>query len=338
MGRLNKAAAAEQTQREQTQEKQVSAVKRSVSQLRSSTANARLVSIQNNPDETHRAEQAQEAQGGETVLVRRSKRRWTHAADGREGLPIMHRPSFEDGDAPSSTVDTPFDTPLSSRRPSLQDGQRATRITFEGERPAAARSSESRPAEDAEDSSSQKSHRSTSTIQSSLVWRMDALDCGDRLAAASAVKKGGTSVQSIVELVQGERERWADEKSALEAKLEELKEQLSDLHRQRGPDPEKEALRRQFHELRQAMKARSRFGAWVCERHMQESDDEDQGRNAEKEDLRRQLAQVGAELRIARRQVAGRSPTTPTSEDLDSPRLQQLLAGEVRDSGASSPT
>merc|ERR1719145_468392 len=35
-----------------------------------------------------------------------------------------------------------------------------------------------------------------------LSWRADALDVGDRLAASSAAKKGGASVDSIIDLVQ----------------------------------------------------------------------------------------------------------------------------------------
>eukprot|EP00913_Durusdinium_trenchii_P006754 g6350.t1 len=97
---------------------------------------------------------------------------------------------------------------------------------------------------------------------SSVNWRADALD-------------GHTSIDSIVALVEAERERWDEEKQALEAKLEELKDHLRSMQAQLSPDAEKQALKAQYQELRKAMKARSRFGAWVCERHMIESDDEE---------------------------------------------------------------
>ncbi|CAE7375677.1 unnamed protein product, partial [Symbiodinium microadriaticum] len=63
----------------------------------------------------------------------------------------------------------------------------------------------------------------------------------------------------------------------------------------RSPDAEKQALKREHQELRKVIKARSRFGAWVCERHMMESDDEEP--DGEKEELRRQMASRFAQLR-----------------------------------------
>jgi len=138
---------------------------------------------------------------------------------------------------------------------------------------------------------------------SSVVWRIDALDCGDRLAASAAAKKGGADIDSIVDLVGSERERWAEERLALEARLEELKEQRQAFRR--APDPEKAELKRKVQELRETMRVRSRFGAWVCERHMQESDDEEESpSNLEKEQLRGVLAGLEAELREARVQAA----------------------------------
>mmetsp|Transcript_94279 Transcript_94279/g.264028 ORF Transcript_94279/g.264028 Transcript_94279/m.264028 type:complete len:415 (+) Transcript_94279:2-1246(+) len=149
---------------------------------------------------------------------------------------------------------------------------------------------------------------------SSTIWRLDALDWGDRLAANAAAKKGTASVESIVELVETERDRWATEKQGLEARLEEVKEQLQTF--ETPSDTEKNALKRQVAELRQTIKVRSRFGAWVCERHMQESDDEeedDELRNADKEALRIQLQQVETELREARRTVAAAPVAIGTS-------------------------
>lgn len=137
---------------------------------------------------------------------------------------------------------------------------------------------------------------------SSTTWRVDALDFGDRRAAVTAAKKGSASIESIIELVQTERERWNDEKQALEARLEELKAQQQQCSAVLPLDPEKEALKQQVHDLRQTMKLRSRFGAWVCERHMQESDDEEEEevRNAEKEALRSEMQLLEAELKKAR--------------------------------------
>merc|ERR1711972_1247169 len=94
-------------------------------------------------------------------------------------------------------------------------------------------------------------------------------------------------------------ERWADEKRALEEKVEELKKEQQ--MRKRGHDPEKEQLKQQVQDLRATMKLRSRFGAWVCERHMQESDDEEE--EDEKEDLRDQLTSLKKDLKSAQRRA-----------------------------------
>jgi len=151
---------------------------------------------------------------------------------------------------------------------------------------------------------------------SSTTWRVDALDLGDRLAADAAAKKGSASIESIINLVQTERDRWATEKQGLEAKLEELKEKLRSFDS--PPDTECESLKRRVAELRQTIKARSRFGAWVCDRHMQESDEEDEEsekRNADKEALRIQLQQVEAQLRDARRKATLGVPSSDTAAD-----------------------
>merc|ERR1712039_5373 len=101
---------------------------------------------------------------------------------------------------------------------------------------------------------------------------------GDKLAAAAASKKGNASVDSIVDLVQTERERWAQEKLSLEMRLDELKQiqqkQLSQL--KLGHDPEKEELKQRVQQLRDTMKARGRFGAWVCEQCADVSDEDDE--------------------------------------------------------------
>eukprot|EP00913_Durusdinium_trenchii_P006755 g6351.t1 len=76
-------------------------------------------------------------------------------------------------------------------------------------------------------------------------------------------------------LVQVERDRWEEEKQALEARIEDLKAQLRSMQATHQPDAEKEALKKEYQDLRKAMKARSRFGAWVCARHMMESEDEE---------------------------------------------------------------
>ncbi|CAE7817966.1 unnamed protein product [Symbiodinium sp. CCMP2592] len=151
--------------------------------------------------------------------------------------------------------------------------------------------------------------------------RADALDVGEYWAAETAAKKGKTSIDSIVALVQAERERWDEEKEALEANMEELKDRKlrSAWNREeaaRSPDAEKQAetcsaekdlpsfrrqlrqmqaLKREHQELRKVIKARSRFGAWVCERHMKESEDEET--DTEKEALRRKISDLFVRLR-----------------------------------------
>jgi len=142
-----------------------------------------------------------------------------------------------------------------------------------------------------------------------LSWRADALDMGDRLASSSAAKKGGASVDSIVDLVTAERERWEEEKQALETRLEELKQEQQAMMTDRK-DPEKESLKAQLQDLRKTIKSRSRFGAWMCERHMQESDDEDDG-NADKEVLRAQLQALREEVRSARLEARAKMRAQP---------------------------
>lgn len=155
--------------------------------------------------------------------------------------------------------------------------------------------------------------RDSTKSGSSVVWRIDALDCGDRLAASAAARKGSADVNSIVELVESERERWAEEKLALETRLEELKEQRQMFHR--NPDAEKAELKQKVQELRNTMKQRSRFGAWVCERHMQESDDEEASPSTrEKEELRETMSKLEAELRDARAQAGNHGQAPDTSE------------------------
>ncbi|CAE7453140.1 unnamed protein product [Symbiodinium natans] len=145
---------------------------------------------------------------------------------------------------------------------------------------------------------------------SSMNWRADALDVGENLAAEAVAKKG-MSVDSIVALVQEERERWEEERQALELQAEELKEQLRSMQAVHSPDAEKKALKSEHQELRKVMKARSRFGAWVCERHMAESDDQET--DAEKEELRRRTAAVFVTLRAARAAVGAASSESDVS-------------------------
>lgn len=258
------------------------------------------------------------------LAKRTFKRRWTTATDGIEGaLAKVHTREIlwaEDIDTPASTVvsaatsdapDVASDASNSpSRRPSLGENnselakvRRPSRITFQS---VAGQEEESVEAEDPEPPTpahcSEASSRACSDA-SSLLWRADALDFGENLAAEAAAKKGNTSVDSIVALVQTERDRWEEEKQALEARVEDLKEQLRAMQAKHQPDAEKEALKRLYQELRKAMKARSRFGAWVCERHMKESDDDEDTEKpgvSEKEDLRRRMSILGVQLREAR--------------------------------------
>ncbi|CAE7817945.1 RE1 [Symbiodinium sp. CCMP2592] len=223
---------------------------------------------------------------------------------------------LEDGDTPAtSTVvsaaasEVASDSETSvSLRPSLRDGKeiskrKTTRITFEGLEQLKALDRPGESDEEAEDEDAPKRAGSdTSSIgkksdASSMNWRADALDVGENLAAEAAAKKGHTSVDSIVALVQAERERWEEERQALEVRVEELQEQLRSMQAAHSPDAEKQALKREHQELRKVIKARSRFGAWVCERHMMESDDEET--DAEKEARTRTAAADFGALREA---------------------------------------
>mmetsp|Transcript_103317 Transcript_103317/g.333268 ORF Transcript_103317/g.333268 Transcript_103317/m.333268 type:complete len:367 (-) Transcript_103317:254-1354(-) len=234
-----------------------------------------------------------------------SRRRWTCAADGADSLAtILRRATAGDDleDAPpdyevtaeSSMVHTPVSdrTASSSVRKSISFNREVDEESGSEEDEVA--EEERSPACDGENSIKSGS---------SVVWRIDALDCGDRLAASAAATKGRASVDAIVELVEAERQSWAEEKAALEARLEELKDQRQ-ARRRGGPDAEKAELRRQVQELRETMKQRSRFGAWVCERHMQESDEEESPTGLEKEELRETLAALEAELRKVREEAA----------------------------------
>ncbi|CAE7878172.1 unnamed protein product [Symbiodinium sp. KB8] len=252
--------------------------------------------------------------------VRRSdKRRWTTSMGSIGGAltPAYLISHLEDCDTPAtSTVvsaaasEVASDSETSvSLRPSLRDGKeiskrKTTRITFEGLEQLKALDRPDESDEEAEDEDAPKRAGSdTSSIgkksdASSMNWRADALDVGENLAAEAAAKKGHTSVDSIVALVQAERERWEEERQALEVRVEELQEQLRSMQAAHSPDAEKQALKREHQELRKVIKARSRFGAWVCERHMMESDDEET--DAEKEELRRRISELSVKLRAAK--------------------------------------
>mmetsp|Transcript_22503 Transcript_22503/g.27720 ORF Transcript_22503/g.27720 Transcript_22503/m.27720 type:complete len:405 (+) Transcript_22503:32-1246(+) len=270
------------------------------------------------------------------------RRRWTTsmAQMGSRLTPALLAP-LEDGDTPgNSTVvsaaasevatDDMSDSP--SLKPSLRDVRdssksksKANRITFEGsaqagelEKPQSSDEAEELPqCRRGSDASSVGRKSDTSSMN----WRADALDVGENLAASAAAKKGRTSIDSILALVEEERERWDEEKQALEAQAEELKEQLRSMQAQHSPDAEKQALKSQYQELRKAMKARSRFGAWVCERHMMESDDEEP--NAEKEELRHKISELSAKLRRAKASLGAASSESDVSPSRRSPGIMR---------------
>eukprot|EP00439_Symbiodinium_sp_Y106_P072147 s2315_g13.t1 len=273
--------------------------------------------------------------------VRRSdKRRWTTSMGSIGGAltPAYLVSHLEDGDTPAtSTVvsaaasEVASDSETSvSLRPSLRDGKeiskrKTTRITFEGLEQLKALDRPGESDEEAEDEDAPKRAGSdTSSIgkksdASSMNWRADALDVGENLAAEAAAKKGHTSVDSIVALVQAERERWEEERQALEVRVEELQEQLRSMQAAHSPDAEKQALKREHQELRKVIKARSRFGAWVCERHMMESDDEET--DAEKEELRRRISELSVKLRAAKVAAGAASSESDVSPIRRSPGL-----------------
>lgn len=265
-------------------------------------------------------------------MARRTcKRRWTTATGTIGGalstaavLRIGVAGLALEGDTPvASTVASAAASEVASecsemsRRPSLKDNDSKSsrskpRITFEGmEGTAANCESDGEENEDA----NPRSDKGSDT--SSVAWRADALDVGQNLAAEAAAKKGTTSVESIVALVQVDRERWEEEKQALEARIEELKAQQRSLQATNQPDEEKEALKKEYQDLRKAMKARSRFGAWVCARHMMESEDEET--DAEKEELRRKMSELSAKLRAAKAAAGAASSESDVSPSRRSP-------------------
>lgn len=262
-------------------------------------------------------------------ICRPDKRRWTTSMGGIGGAltpACLVTPLLEDADTPatstvvsaaaSEVASDNSDSPPMSRRPSLRDGsmkqpRKASRITFEGQLHAL-----DTPGEEDEDlqkeAGSDTSSIGKKSDASSMNWRADALDVGENLAAEAAAKKGHMSVDSIVALVQEERERWEEERQALELRVEELKEKLRSMQAVHSPDAEKRALKVEQQELRKVIKARSRFGAWVCERHMVESDDEET--DGEKEELRRQMASRFAQLRAARTAAGAGSAVSSESD------------------------
>ncbi|CAE7018434.1 PRKG2, partial [Symbiodinium sp. CCMP2456] len=224
-------------------------------------------------------------------IRRPDKRRWTTSMAGIGGAltPSCLVTPLEDADTPatstvvsaaaSEVASDNSDSPPMSRRTSLRDGsmkqpRKASRITFEGQLHAL-----DTPGEEDEDlqkeAGSDTSSIGKKSDASSMNWRADALDVGENLAAEAAAKKGHMSVDSIVALVQEERERWEEERQALELRVEELKLGQRWDEAVHSPDAEKRALKVEQQELRKVIKARSRFGAWVCEKHMVESDDEE---------------------------------------------------------------
>eukprot|EP00413_Alexandrium_margalefii_P000489 CAMPEP_0204516528 /NCGR_PEP_ID=MMETSP0661-20131031/3192_1 /ASSEMBLY_ACC=CAM_ASM_000606 /TAXON_ID=109239 /ORGANISM="Alexandrium margalefi, Strain AMGDE01CS-322" /LENGTH=344 /DNA_ID=CAMNT_0051521891 /DNA_START=36 /DNA_END=1070 /DNA_ORIENTATION=- len=233
----------------------------------------------------------------EGPLLRRGdfRRRWTCAADGADSLSsILRRTASTESDAEHGGEHSCAEDALQTRM---------SVVRYPSETSCTPADAEELPVSRRNTDEHNDMEVGSFKSGSSVVWRMDALDCGDRLAASAAAKKGSASVDSIVELVESERARWAEEKVVLEARLEELKEQRQ-LSR-RCPDAEKQALKQQVQELRETMKLRSRFGAWVCERHMQESDDEGESPGSlEKEELRQVMASLQAEIRDARAKAA----------------------------------
>eukprot|EP00933_Yihiella_yeosuensis_P023455 TRINITY_DN18268_c0_g1_i1.p1 TRINITY_DN18268_c0_g1~~TRINITY_DN18268_c0_g1_i1.p1 ORF type:complete len:421 (-),score=59.71 TRINITY_DN18268_c0_g1_i1:443-1705(-) len=271
---------------------------------------------------------------GSPELKRNQKRRWTSSSavislsaalaarqdalrSSGPGTPASTVVSDHDRDDDeiTSQATSCHSSRASSRRQSISDAghlpeRRSSRISFlrvdlDGEvsKVNAVDSEESSDEEPSAEAKEVTPKAASEASSSSLLWRQDALDVGENLAASTAVKRGSASVESIIALVQTERERWELEKQNLETRLEDLKEELRAMQSKHRPDAEKEALKKQYQELRKAMKERSRFGAWVCERHMQESDDEEEPnrlRSAEKEELRHDIAELTAKIRAAR--------------------------------------
>jgi len=255
------------------------------------------------------------AQDDTPMSIRRKRfdgrRRWTCAADGAESLATILRRAAEEEEAEEAAMNptaAPTIKPILSREGSAAVTEHpAVRKRTSFEKPL------SQPESDEEDDKdSTESHEKSG---SSVVWRIDALDCGDRLAASAAAKKGSASVNDIVELIQSERESWAQEKGALESRLEDLKEQREKQRREQGHDAEKTELRQRVQELRETIRRRSRFGTWFCAQHLQESDDEeDESLPAEREELRETLMTLQAELRrVQTARAQGRAIPDSTS-------------------------
>ncbi|CAK9082719.1 unnamed protein product [Durusdinium trenchii] len=279
----------------------------------------------------------------EDLSAKRSLRRsWTTSMSQAGKLVSAILRPFEDGDTPgNSTVvsaaasevasdsDTPSLKPSPRESKDIKAKSKVSRITFEGSAPLDTLEKQESDSEEEElpqgirrlrvgsDASSVGRKSDTSSVN----WRADALDVGENLAAEAAAKKGHTSIDSIVALVEAERERWDEEKQALEAKLEELKDHLRSMQAQLSPDAEKQALKAQYQELRKAMKARSRFGAWVCERHMIESDDEEP--NAEREELRNKISELSTRLRQAKASLGAASSESDVSPSRRSPGIMR---------------
>jgi len=219
------------------------------------------------------------------------RRRWTCAADGAESLATILRRAAEEEEA-EEAARSPNAAPIKPIL--LREGSQAglrKRTSFDKQILEPAES-------DKEDEQEALLDRDSTKSGSSVVWRIDALDCGDRLAASAAAKKGSASVNDIVELIQSERESWAQEKGALESRLVDLKEQREKQRREQGHDAEKAELKQRVQELRETIRRRSRFGTWFCAQHLQESDDdEDETMPSEREEMRETLMTLQAELR-----------------------------------------
>jgi len=241
------------------------------------------------------------------------KRRWTIAADGAHNLSAMLACAEREQDEESTTT---VDAPLPKAVHFSSDGEDMLEVPADGSvkdeegprgpptTPCTPHWSPSSIPMNDEDASPSSPSLKKGTQSG---WHADALDFGDMwLAAAAAARRGSASVDSIVDLVQSERERWAIEKQELEERLQELKDHQQTLVAQQRENPEKEKLKQKLSELRQAIKAKNRFGAWVCERHMQESDDEEENeppKNTLREELRKKVAELERELRQARREA-----------------------------------
>lgn len=152
-----------------------------------------------------------------------------------------------------------------------------------------------------------------STDRLKAVFMPFSLECGQASDTNSesdmVVEEASGTTSAATDVDRSDNEIRSMRESALSiltlvARLEDATTKSQTNQNVPAVDPEKEQLRCTIRELTLESKARSRFGAWVCKKHMEDSDDdaESSARQKELEALRLELGTLQRQVQAARRE------------------------------------